>query len=97
MEAVYVDGALLARVFIHAPRGGIMLRIRFIAAVALLFAAACTAQPTTPFAGPDGPRLDGGYGLGSGNKSDSIQTQTNTASTSSGAAAAGGYGLGSGN
>jgi hypothetical protein len=74
-----------------------MLRIRFIAAVALLSAAACTAEPTTPFAAPDGPRLDGGYGLGSGNKSDSIQTQTNTASTSSDAAAAGGYGLGSGN
>lgn len=74
-----------------------MLRIRFFAVVGLLAAAACAVEPTAPLAAPDRPRLDGGYGLGSGNRSDSIQTQTNTASPSSGSTAAGGYGLGSGN
>jgi hypothetical protein len=74
------------------------IRFRFVIAAAVLFsAAACTANPTaTPVAAPQRPLLDGGYGLGSGNKSDSTHTQTNTASMSSGAAL-GGYGLGSGN
>lgn len=73
-----------------------MLRIRFIiSTAALLSAAACAAEPTAaPPAVPSRPSLDSGYGLGSGNKSDSLQT--NTASTTSGAAASG-YGLGSGN
>ena len=78
--------------------GVLMLRIRvIIASAVLLSAAACATQPTaSPLAAPDRPLLDGGYGLGSGNKADSSQAQTNTASTSSGAAA-GGFGPGSGN
>ena len=72
-----------------------MLRIRSIIVTAvLLSAAACAAEPTAaPVGAPDRPLLDGGYGLGSGNKSDSTQT----ASTPQGAPVAGGYGLGSGN
>jgi hypothetical protein len=75
-----------------------MRRIRSIMLTAvLLSAAACAAEPTAArVAAPDRPLMDGGYGLGSGNRSDSTQT-TNTTSTPSGAALAGGYGLGSGN
>lgn len=77
-----------------------MRRSRYIiVTMVLISAAACTAEPTAaPVAVPERPLLDGGYGLGSGNKSDSTLTQPSAVSTTSGAALpGGGYGLGSGN
>lgn len=76
-----------------------MLRNRLVVAVAALLAtSACSGEPTVPGPPLSGPRFDaGGYGLGSGNRSDSTSSQTNAAPTLSSEAAAGGYGLGSGN
>lgn len=74
-----------------------MMRFRLAlpAAVILISVAACSSQPTAPVReGVGSLRREGGFGLGSGNRTDS--TGTNTASGQTGNAA-GGFGLGSGN
>ena len=75
-----------------------LMRTRFVLPAAVLLASsACTSQPTAAVTPVQSVRLDvGGYGLGSGNRTDSTQTHAATASTS-GTVAASGYGLGSGN
>jgi hypothetical protein len=73
-----------------------MMRFRLFlpAAVLLISAAACGSQPTAPIRDVAGPRLDGGFGLGSGNRTDSTGTNTTSGQTGT---VAGGFGLGSGN
>lgn len=73
-----------------------MLRFRTVipAAALILSAAACASEPTAPAVRAASPRMDGnGFGLGSGNKSDSTKTQ----SANAGALVENGFGLGSGN
>lgn len=74
-----------------------MMRFRLVlpSAALLIAVAACSSQPTAPAREPIAdPRLDGGFGLGSGNRNDSTTTNTTSGQTGS---VAGGFGLGSGN
>jgi hypothetical protein len=73
------------------------MRLRALATGLLLIvsSASCGGAPTTP-AQAEGPSFDGGYVIGSGNRSDSTSTGT-TSAANSGESAAGPYVIGSGN